>query len=240
MGLFLKTSQQNFRKVKEIIDTYECISGAQLNLSKSLILPLRAGPTPAWFGEIGCQIGQPGQVFKYRGTPIGINLSTDAELEFLLDKVWKKLRHWSHKMLSMTGRTVYIKHILRSVPVYNLMVFDYTQTGLRALESISCKFLWGASEDGGDKLPLVAWERLTRPKTAGGLDFYTFKSQGKLLKLCNISKMLADYQSEWVWFANEFIKKGLRTGQQKQFLKFWNPAEYLLLLPEIKISSKTV
>jgi hypothetical protein len=140
MGLFLKTSQQNFRKVKEIIDTYERISGAQVNLSKSLILPLLAGPTPAWFGEIGCQIGQPGQVFKYLGSPIGINLSTDAELKFLLDKVRKKLRHWSHKMLSMTGRMVYIKHILRSVPVYNLMGLDYTQAGLQALESISRKF----------------------------------------------------------------------------------------------------
>jgi hypothetical protein len=40
MGLFLKTSQANFRKVKEIVDLYERISGAQLNLGKSLVLPL--------------------------------------------------------------------------------------------------------------------------------------------------------------------------------------------------------
>jgi hypothetical protein len=116
MGLFLMTSQANFRKVKEIIDLYERISGAQLNLGKSLILPLRACPTPAWFEEVGCQIAKSGEIFKYLGAPIAINLSSDAEQEFLLDKGRKKLRHWSHKLVTMTGRMVYLKHILCSVP----------------------------------------------------------------------------------------------------------------------------
>jgi hypothetical protein len=48
MGLFLKTSQANFCNAKEIIDRYKRISGAQLNLSKSFILPLRAGPILSW------------------------------------------------------------------------------------------------------------------------------------------------------------------------------------------------
>jgi hypothetical protein len=76
-------------------------------------------------------------------------------------------------MVSMTGRVVYIKHILRSVPVYNLMVLDYTQAGLQKLEALSRKFLWGASGDGGDNIPLVAWDWITMPKLAGRLDFHT-------------------------------------------------------------------
>jgi hypothetical protein len=36
------------------------------------------------------------------------------------------------------------------------MVLNYTQTGLNKLEKMSRRFLWGARDDGGDKLSLVA------------------------------------------------------------------------------------
>jgi hypothetical protein len=143
-------------------------------------------------------------------------------------------------MLTMTSRLVYVKHILCSVPVYNLMVLDYTQTGFRKLESLSRKFLWGSIEDGGAKLSLVAWDRLIQPKLAGGLEFFSFESQGQLLKLRNISKPLEFYDSKWVWFTEKVIRKGLRTRPLKQILRDWTPVEFLLLMPKIKCSSKTV
>jgi hypothetical protein len=43
----------NFCQAKQVIDVYARISGAKLDLSMSLILPLRAGPTPNWFTDIG-------------------------------------------------------------------------------------------------------------------------------------------------------------------------------------------
>jgi hypothetical protein len=72
----------------------------------------------------------------------------------------------------MAGRVVYIKHILRSVPIYNLMIFDYTEEGMRRLETLSREFLWGFSAEGKAKTALIAWQNLAGPKLYGGLDLH--------------------------------------------------------------------
>jgi hypothetical protein len=109
-----------------VIEVYARISGAKLSQPKSLTMPLDSKPIPEWFQGTGCQMAIRGQVYKYLGCPIAINLSPEPELDFLLETLRKKLRHWSQKLLSMAGRVVYIKHVLRSVPIYNLMVLEYS------------------------------------------------------------------------------------------------------------------
>lgn len=44
VGIFIPTTENNFKKLKEILLLYELASGAKLNLSKSVIIPL-APPT---------------------------------------------------------------------------------------------------------------------------------------------------------------------------------------------------
>jgi hypothetical protein len=99
--------------------------------------------------------------------------------------------------------------------------------------------LWGATDDGSNKVPLVAWDHTTNSKLEGGLDFDSFEAQGRLLKLQNISKLLGGYHLEWVWIMEEFIWKGLRIGPLKHLFKDWTIAKIVLLMPQITLSSKT-
>lgn len=48
-SLFLKLMEGNFRAAVEVIASFECISGARLNLEKSTILQLDEEPQPDWF-----------------------------------------------------------------------------------------------------------------------------------------------------------------------------------------------
>jgi hypothetical protein len=48
----------------------------------------------------------------------------------------------------MAGCVVFLKHILRSVPLYNLMILEYSKKGLERAETLSQGFLWGFSAEG--------------------------------------------------------------------------------------------
>lgn len=47
-SLYLEMSKDNFKAAMEVIATYERISGAKLNLEKSMIVQLDDSPEPAW------------------------------------------------------------------------------------------------------------------------------------------------------------------------------------------------
>ncbi|KAL3700453.1 hypothetical protein R1sor_018475 [Riccia sorocarpa] len=65
-GVHLQAREQDFRAAKIIVETFERISGALLNLGKSLIIPLGGQNPPAWMSNTGCQIAEEG---KLEGKP---------------------------------------------------------------------------------------------------------------------------------------------------------------------------
>lgn len=48
-GIFIESSKDNFRKATSLIAVYERISGARLNLQKSVLIQLNSGPSLEWF-----------------------------------------------------------------------------------------------------------------------------------------------------------------------------------------------
>jgi hypothetical protein len=124
------------------------------------------------------------------------------------------------------------------MPTFFLVLLEFTQEGFRRLEAIFRAFLWGYTEDGQSKVPLMAWHKLTRPKSEGGLGLLNFSKQAQALKLRHISKILEGHQSEWTWMVRDDICTGLRRGPLKQETKHWLVEEFLLLLPPIQIFSK--
>jgi hypothetical protein len=67
----------------------------------------------------------------------------------------------------MPRKLIMLKHILRAMPTYYLMLLDFTADGYRELESVCRKFLWGYQEGGQAKAPLVAWEKICQPRSEG-------------------------------------------------------------------------
>lgn len=67
------------------------------------------------------------------GCPIGVKIIA-SKVEFLMDKVCKKVNHWSNRFLSLQGKFILVKHILRAVNVYHLMAINLTDASFQGLE----------------------------------------------------------------------------------------------------------
>lgn len=84
-----------------MINTYEQISGAEINIEKSIIRQMGEFPKPEWLHRMGCKIVAPDKVVIYLGSPIGTKLSTSRETKFLVEKFKKHLNHWANLFLTM-------------------------------------------------------------------------------------------------------------------------------------------
>lgn len=55
------------------------------------------------------------------------------------------------------------------MPIYSLMIMEYTQQGFQLMEEICREFLWGYSIERKAKHPFVARDTIARPYQQGGL-----------------------------------------------------------------------
>ncbi|KAL3686523.1 hypothetical protein R1sor_009097 [Riccia sorocarpa] len=90
-GLCLKATEGNFKKAKRIIECFERISGARLNVAKSLIVPIGLKSIPRWIFTMGCKVGAESEVWSYLGAPIGVGVQEEQVEAFMLEKLTKKL-----------------------------------------------------------------------------------------------------------------------------------------------------
>ncbi|KAL3682138.1 hypothetical protein R1sor_000160 [Riccia sorocarpa] len=94
-GIHMQAKKQTFIVVQDLVHTFERISGASLNASKSIIIPLGLSMTPTWMERTGCKIASTGEMVLYLGGPIGNKVSDADIVDFLLAKFQKQLFHWS-------------------------------------------------------------------------------------------------------------------------------------------------
>jgi hypothetical protein len=152
-GLFFEATEDNYRAVMEWISIFERISGAKVNLDKSNLVQLDSGPQLEWFQRAGCQITGDGVVMKNLGCSFGRKITAQQEIDFVLDKLRKRLRLWSLRMLSLPGKVIALKHLLRAMPIFHLMILDFNQKGYTQLETVCRIFLWGTSATGKPEVP---------------------------------------------------------------------------------------
>ncbi|KAL3691975.1 hypothetical protein R1sor_005626 [Riccia sorocarpa] len=110
IGLLLRAEEDNWRKATEVVKRFEKISGAKLNVSKSLVISIGFSEPPSWLIASGCKLALLGEVYTYLGCPIGVELTEEQSLQFLLDKLIRKLHYWANRLLSWESRVVLTKH----------------------------------------------------------------------------------------------------------------------------------
>lgn len=105
------------------------------------------------------------------------------------------------QLLSMAGRLVLIHHVIRSICVYQLMLFEISKDGFQDMESICRELFWGLGEARNPRMPLVAWDNVLKSKLCGGVDITSFSEQAKALKYRSVRKLLKSYDTKWVYIA---------------------------------------
>ncbi|KAL2610564.1 hypothetical protein R1flu_029137 [Riccia fluitans] len=74
-GIMLQATEDIFNELKDSIATYEIISGAKLDISKSTIIPVALESTPSWLHRTICYVAREGEIIRYLGVPIGWNVT---------------------------------------------------------------------------------------------------------------------------------------------------------------------
>ena len=109
---------------------------------------------------------------KYLGIPIGYSSKRRGFWEPLVKKFKQTLAGWKADSLNQAGRTVLVKSVLDSLPVYWMGLHLIPASICASLEKIRRDFLWGHVEDKDGvqrKMHLTNWNKVCSPKNQGGL-----------------------------------------------------------------------
>ena len=184
--------------MKDVLDTFCTQSGQLVNFHKSSFLfstntrnidkqtvgGIFTIPHSSSFGPyLGCSL------FQGRPTPdVFQNLTT---------KAGAKLDNWRAKCFSKAGRVVLIQSNLESLPTHTMQCYRLPSKITDQLDSINRGFFWknSKSEKG---LPLVAWDKICRPKILGGLGLRKSAAVNTAFLAKLVWKFLTQPENFWV------------------------------------------
>lgn len=122
---------------------------------------------------------------KYVGVPLHHKRVTKESYQYVVDKGKTWLSKWKANSLSSAGRSTFISSVTSTNPRYIMQMSLLSMSTCMFLDRCNHQFLWGINED-HQKIPLVAWDAICRPKQRGGLglQYAKYHNHTYLMKLC--------------------------------------------------------
>ncbi|PWA61623.1 RNA-directed DNA polymerase, eukaryota [Artemisia annua] len=196
--------------VVRILRCFHVCSGLKINLSKSCLYGIGVSEADVVDKAkiVGCKVGK--LPFKYLGITVGANMNRINNWRPVYDVFEARLSKWKAGCLSIGGRTTLIKSVLESLPSYYFSLYKAPCKVIKDLESLISNFLWGGSKE-EYKMHWVSWDRVSTPKSNGGLGLcklkvsnvallskwgWRFKSEGNSL-WCEVVKALHVTNRNW-------------------------------------------
>ena len=181
------------------LSKYQTLSGQKINYGKSSFL-VSHKMVASRIVMISKATGFPrgSFPFTYLGCPIFKGMSKQAYFDDIVTKVQNKLAGWISRVLSPGGRLILIKHVLTSIPIHVLSVFDVPKVVLHRLDRIMSNFLWGGAEL-IKKRHWLSWDIVTSPFEEGGLGVRKLEDVMRALRMKMAWKFNTD-NSLWTQF----------------------------------------
>ncbi|XP_048491597.1 uncharacterized protein LOC125492898 [Beta vulgaris subsp. vulgaris] len=188
------------------VQLFSNVSGLEVNRSKSEVY--YAGICEEVIQRVkevsGFQTGK--MPFKYLGVPIATNKLKASDCQSIIEKMVTRIKVWSTRNMSFAARCQLVNSVLMSLHTYWGQLFLIPRSVLNEVNSICSCFLWRGTHN--DTRPgSVNWEKLCKPKTAGGLGLrstinWNIAAVGKLA-WCIANKQ----DNMWVKWVNEIYIK---------------------------------
>jgi hypothetical protein len=134
-----KTTEANY--LMGALNDYQRVSGQQINLDKSEM---------TFSPHLQLQIQQdfhsimPFQVTnsidKYLGMPTSMRRARSQNFNFIMDKIWGKLKGWKERNLSFAGRSILISAVVQAIPTYMMSCFLIPNAICAQIEKAICNF----------------------------------------------------------------------------------------------------
>ncbi|CAL9019993.1 unnamed protein product, partial [Prunus brigantina] len=195
--LFLFANAQNCRNTMNLLNGYCRASGQQINLGKSSVF--FSPNTPEELKrELGTTLGMsivtdPG---KYLGLPTLWGRSKSEALNFVKERLLRKIGGWKQGLLSQAGRDILIKSVAQAVPTYPMGIFKFPKSFCQKLEQEIARFWWGQKQD-ETKVHWISWATLGLPKNQGGMGFRDFNDFNLALLAKQCWRLIMESNSQW-------------------------------------------
>ncbi|KAL3684629.1 hypothetical protein R1sor_002651 [Riccia sorocarpa] len=190
-GVAVTAEKEQFKNLQKTIELFEEISGAQLNLSKSVIVPMAMRETPNWLVETGCTILREREQITYLGSQIGYDMSEKEYARLIADKLTRKLANWTH----------------RQNGGLQLKPFEVVATALKT--KLVARLLAGDNSEWSDMLMLLADRYLEEAP-------YEFRVLNPILKKMGSAALmnLKDGAGRWIDISRTSQDKGITVSQE--------------------------
>ena len=167
--LFCRTNLESCRHLSILLSKFCQSSGQLINFHKSsLTFSKNATAHGKQIVSSVFNITHQESLGKYLRCPVFNGWPIAATFVDLVKKTASKLQPWKAKHISKAGQVALIQANIESMSAHTMQCFQLPRTTTPDIDSISRKFFWKKSDD-SHGLPMVSWDKICRPKKAGGL-----------------------------------------------------------------------
>ncbi|KAL8116353.1 hypothetical protein AgCh_022742 [Apium graveolens] len=173
--LFCTASDNEAMGMADLLQTYEEASSQRVNVSKSSVF-FSTNVRRESRSSI-CRILQMDEAddnSTYLGLPSLVGRNKSSVLGFLKDKVKNRIQSWKNRWVSQAGREVLIKNVVQALPTYAMSVFLLPVEIIQDFERCLTRYWWSGSTDTKKGIHWMAWDRMNKHKSTGGLGFRDF------------------------------------------------------------------
>jgi hypothetical protein len=196
--LFTRSSHEELGAVLNCLEIYQSWSGQVVNTQKSSIFfnhNLNSGIKRTLCNRSGFKTGDPSS--KYFGLPLAFNRSKKHLFENVVEKIKAKTQGWKCKVLSQAARITLAQSVLSLIPMYSMTSISLPKSICSQIDTSIRNFIWGYT-DSGRVYPPFSWNKVCKPKQAGGLGLRKASDFNNAL-LAKLGWMIIlDVGSEWI------------------------------------------
>ncbi|XP_026377839.1 uncharacterized protein LOC113272163 [Papaver somniferum] len=103
---------------------------------------------------------------KYLGSPLILGHSKQESFRAIKENFIDRLSGWSSSIITQADKSIMVKHVLISVPLYQMGIFQLPKHLINQLTSLQRKYFWGYSFNRG--FNPISWSKICKAKDLGG------------------------------------------------------------------------
>ena len=197
---------QSITLIRDALDEFKELSGLFINQSKSEVFC--AVVSSSLKSQILSILNFKARSLpvRYIAMPLIIGKLFYQDCDPLIDKITTRIRSWTAKHLTFSGRLQLIESVLNSIQMYLSSIFILPKKVVKAIKQKFSRFLWKGQDEGRGGIK-VSWEQVCLPKKEGGLGLKRVEDWNKAAMMKHIWNLFTQAGSLWVaWVYGELLK----------------------------------